>query len=160
MLLNRAYVQDVISNRLVECEIQKVNGASELAKILSNSLFSFGWKTELKFEIYALMQRGSDAALGLISLEVVSYELRIEIKLLESNAENIGTGKKFHGIAGILIAFACREAFLRGFHGFVSLIPKTELIDHYKNEYGFVQAGRHLATELVNSKNLIDKYLK
>ncbi len=160
LLLNRAYVQDVASNGLVECEIHKVNSASELSSILKNSRFSFDWKTELVFEVYALRQKNSGAALGLISFEAVPSELRIEIKLLESSKENIGRGKKYRGIAGDLIAFACRESFLRGFYGFVSLIPKTELIDHYISEYGFVQAGRHLVTELVNSRNLIDKYLR
>ena len=38
---------------------------------------------------------------------------------------------------GCLIAFACREAFKRGYEGWVFLLPKTYLVQHYPSKYGF-----------------------
>ena len=67
--------------------------------------------------------------------------------------------KKTGNIAGCLIAFACRESFKKGYGGFVSLMPKTELISYYKN-YGFVEAGTLLAIWEENSKKLITKYYR
>ncbi len=151
------FIIDTSTNEVVECTIQKVNRSS-LLSILRNNHFHFDWKLELTIEVYVLKLK-DETALGLISMAIIPEELRIEIKLLESTKENIGKTKKYDGIAGCLIAFACREAFKKGFNGFVSLVPKTELINHYVHEYGFIQAGRHLATDLKNSKNLIDRYL-
>jgi len=71
----------------------------------------------------------------------------------------IGKFKKYERVAGILIAFACKESFVSGFYGFVSLVPKTKLIKHYIEKYGFKQFGRHLAVEFESSEKLINKYL-
>lgn len=42
---------------------------------------------------------------------------------------------------------------------FVSLEPKTLLIDHYQAKYGFRQYGRYLGIEGPASQTLINKYL-
>jgi len=49
----------------------------------------------------------------------------------------MGPGKKLDRIAGCLIAFACKESFKRGHDGCIFLIPKTYLINHYQEKYGF-----------------------
>ena len=59
-----------------------------------------------------------------------------------------------------MLAFVCRESFRKGYGGFVSLLPKTYLIDYYQNNYGFVQVGRQLATYGENSKALMEKFLE
>ena len=41
-------------------------------------------------------------------------------------------------VGGCLIAFACRESFKRGYEGWVFLVPKTNLIEHYHSNYGFL----------------------
>lgn len=87
-------------------------------------------------------------------------ELRIEIKLLEVRKEMVGRKKTVTGIAGCLIAFACEQAFKKGYRGFVSLVPKTHLIAHYITKYGFSQYGRQLAIEGVKANQLIEQYLE
>ncbi|HEV2482503.1 MAG TPA: hypothetical protein VGS79_22720 [Puia sp.] len=62
----------------------------------------------------------------------------IEIALLEVSAENRRGKKKFAHIAGCMIAFACRESFKRGYEGWVFLVPKTYLVQHYSSKYGFI----------------------
>ena len=152
------FVKDTSSNELIECEIEQIDEL-QLKEILKRSNFKFNWRLEIQFDIHALKIKNTEVTLGLVSLHSIPEEMRIEIRLLESTKENIGRNKKYGRIAGCLIAFACREAFKRGYFGFVSLIPKTKLINHYIIEYGFKQVGRHLAIDQENSKHLIDKYL-
>jgi hypothetical protein len=112
------------------------------------------------FELYALWVIPDNEIVGLMALKDVPEELRIEIVLLECSQENVGKTKVYERIAGCLMAFACRLAFIRGYYGFVSLVPKTQLIQHYLKMYGFEQFGRQLALDLDRSKLLIDKYLQ
>lgn len=64
--------------------------------------------------------------------------------LLESAPFNMGKNKLYEGVAGNLVAFACKLSFQRGAEGFVSFEAKTKLIDHYTNTLGAQQYGRHL----------------
>lgn len=111
---------------------------------ITKSRFFFDWKTEKRNEVYKLTIQGSDEILGLVSL-IEHDDKRIEINLLSVSKENRGKKKQYVGIAGNLIAWACREAVKRfGEDACVSLVPKTELIEHYKNEYGMLEAGKSL----------------
>ena len=132
----------------------------ELSDILEENNFEFDWQQVTHYELYALKILSDKNTVGLMALKDVKDELRIEIILLESSKDNIGASKTYDNIAGCLIAWACRLAFIRGYLGFVSLIPKTRLIEHYKNAYGFEQFGRQLAVDTEQSHRLIKQYLK
>lgn len=129
---------------------------SEFAKLEN---FVFDWRNEKQYETYKLSLSSNSEILGLLSIHRIVEELRIEIRLLEISKGNIGKTKKYDRIAGILIAFTCKESFQNGFYGFVSLIPKTRLIKHYVEKYGFLQFGKHLAIELETSELLMNRYL-
>ncbi len=120
---------------------------------------NFDWGKEKKNEVYKLRRKDSEEILGLLSLTDIKDERWIKINLLESSDENVGSGKQYNNIAGCLLAFACRLAFLKGYDGVVALHPKTDLVQHYIKYYGFKIAGTHLYTELKNSEVLIRKYL-
>lgn len=120
----------------------------------------FSWDAEKQNEVVKIRLRYSEEILGLMSLVDFSSELWIKINLLQTAVENVGKGKVFDRIAGCLIAYACRQAFLRGYGGMVALEPKTDLIDHYMDAYGMKAGGKHLYSELLNSQKLIDKFLK
>lgn len=98
--------------------------------------------------------------LGLISLEDIPRELRIHIRLIELNSLDRGRKKRFQNIAGCLFAFTCRLAFKKGYKGYVSMYPKTDLRNYYIENYGFKAFGKNLFVELVNSERLIQKYLE
>lgn len=123
------------------------------------SEFGFDWSKELEYEIYKLMLPKSGEILGLVSLHRIFEQLRIEIRLLELSKSNIGSSKKYDRVAAILIAFCCKESFQNGLFGFVSLVPKTKLVNHYKGKYGFQHFGKHLAVEFESSELLMNKYL-
>jgi hypothetical protein len=122
--------------------------------------FAFNWK-KLKgvYKIFKLSLDGE--ILGLIALNIVEPEERIEIALLAISAENIGKEKKFDRIAGTLIAFACKEAIRNYNWKFpcVSLIPKTEIKAHYIKNYGMLDGGRQLYLEDVPLHKIIKEYL-
>ena len=51
--------------------------------------------------------------------------------LIESAKFNIGKSNLFKGVAGNLVAFACKTSIEKGYEGVVSFISKTQLIYHY-----------------------------
>lgn len=149
------FVVEVKTGKKEKVRISQLK-SSELKKLES---FDFEWSKESKFEVYKLSLISNEQILGLLSIKRVIEELRIEIRLLEISTENIGKNKLYDHVAGILIAFACKESFKNGFFGFVSSIPKTKLIKHYTEKYGFQQFGIHLAIELQASELLMNRYL-
>ncbi|MCB9052694.1 MAG: hypothetical protein H6556_24925 [Lewinellaceae bacterium] len=130
-------------------------------KIIKNDKgFRFDWDKEKGNEVYKLYILGEEEQiLGIVSLIDMQEELRIHLNLIEVSRKHVGKLKRLDNIAGCLIAFACSIAFKRNYGGFVSLLPKTELIDLYQDKYGFRQYGRLLAVEFESSKLLIEKYI-
>lgn len=133
--------------------------SKDYKSIRDSKQFDFDWANEKGFQIYKLTLKDEEEILGLMSIIDVHHELRIHLNLIESAKKHQGRDKKLEGIPGCLIAFAARTAFNKGYNGFVSLIPKTRLIDYYIKQYGFAQYGRNLAIEGEASMDLIKKYL-
>ncbi len=121
--------------------------------------FSFDWNKEKEYLAYKISLILEEKILGLISVEEIPKELRLHIRLIESSKSNRGISKEYDYVAGCLIAHICEISFDKGVDGFVSLEPKTELIELYQNKYGFKGMGQFLYTELSNSERLIKKYL-
>ena len=129
-------------------------------KLFTKKRFSFTWKTfKNTTTVYKLNIEGEDSILGVIGLIDWPEEKRIEIKLLASSVENIGREKIYEGIAGCLIAFACRSSVEKhGADACVSLVPKTELIRHYMQKYHMQHAGWQLYLEGKELYKLIKEY--
>lgn len=142
----------------VEAEIALLT-KKELKKVKKSKQFEFDWEQEKDLAIYKLFLSESEKILGLMSVLDVGEELRIEIHLLEVSKENRGKNKIIEGVAGCLIAYACSLSFEKGYQGFVSLVPKSLLIQHYMEKYGFKQFGRQLALDYYEAVALINKYL-
>ncbi|MEM8526254.1 MAG: hypothetical protein AAGG68_16555 [Bacteroidota bacterium] len=132
----------------------------DFKKLKKDKRFSFNWDIEKEYEVYKIyLLSEDDKVLGLMSLIDIPEEYRIHLNLLEVSKENQGKEKEIDFIAGCLIAFAASAASKRGYYGFVSLEPKTKLIDLYQDKYGFRQYGRYLGIEGEASQSLIEKYL-
>lgn len=128
-------------------------------KSITKARFFFNWKTEKDKEVYKLSVAGADEILGLMSLINYPDEQRFQINLLSVSKENRGKSKIYDGIAGNLIAYACRESNkLYGADACVSLHPKTELKAHYIEQYGMMDAGMQVFVEGVNLFRLLEKY--
>ncbi|HEY0273722.1 MAG TPA: hypothetical protein VGC22_11095 [Chitinophaga sp.] len=133
------------------------------------SFNSFNWNQFKDQEIYKLRLADSQDILGLMCLIDFPPEdgmNALEINLLEVSSENRGKDKVWAGIAGCLIAFACRESFRRGYEGWVFLIPKSGLIEHYTKAYGFSHVplatisrpAGFMELETERARTLIKKY--
>lgn len=129
----------------------------EISNLKGNKNFTFDWSTEKDKEVYKIRLKDQKTILGLLALIDYPNEIRIHLNLLESRKSQRGKHKNIGNIAGCLIAYACRESFKRGYGGFVSLLPKTELIPYYKR-YGFKEFGALLAIWEEDSNKLIIKY--
>lgn len=132
---------------------------SDYQRIKKSKQYKFDWRKESDNEVYKIYLKDNDnEILGLMSLIDVPEEFRIHLNLIEVGSKNRGKEKEIENIAGCLIAFACQVAFDKDYFGFVSLKPKTRLIDLYQNKYGFRQYGRLLGIEQESSRELIKKY--
>lgn len=140
---------DVVIERVREEDFKKMTKAR----------FFFNWKTEKDNEVYKLTLAGTDEILGLMSLVNYPDEQRYQINLLSVSKENRGKNKMYDGIAGNLIAYACRESIKAyGADACVSLHPKTELKAHYIAQYGMMDAGMQVFVEGINLFRLLEKY--
>jgi hypothetical protein len=83
------------------------------------------------------------------------------MNLLESAPFNIGKNKLYEGVAGNLVAFACKLSFQKGFDGYVAFTSKTNLIKHYEENLGAYHfKSQRMILEPIASKKLVEKYFK
>lgn len=158
-------IREVSSGKDIDVIIEPVV-QTDLKKLTIKRYF-FNWKNAgEETTLWKLSPKGNVDIKGVMALVDYPGEHRIEVKLLAVSRENVilkkEQGKKlkeYEGIAGNLLAFACRIAITKyGDKGCVSLLPKTELKEHYINEYGMVDAGYHVFLELDNLQDLLEKY--
>lgn len=144
-----------ISRKVVISEVQPPDFA-----VLTKKRYSFNWQSLKRTStVYKLTIEGEKDILGVMALTDHPHEKRIEIKLLASSVENQGRNKKYDRIAGCLIAFACRLANNKYWKlACVSLIPKTALINHYKQKYNMTWGGWHLYLDGASLTNLLKEY--
>ena len=131
-------IRAVSSGNIYETEVLKVS-AEEIKKVHKKDGWFFNWKTEFKEsgrQLYKLVLAGDSAIQGLISLEPVPNQLFIEMHLIESAPHNHPDQKQFAGVAGNLVAFACKMSFDLRFEGYVAFTAKTNLIPHYIESLG------------------------
>ena len=110
-------------------------------------------------DIYKLHIVKEADILGVMGLIDVPGDKRIEIKLLANSRENLGRNKVHDRVAGCMIAFACDLA-AKKYEGYtcVSLVPKTNLVNHYMQKYRMIDGGRQLYLERETMDYIINKY--
>jgi len=81
--------------------------------------------------------------------------------LIESAKFNKGKNKLYRGVAGNLVAFACKLSFEKGYDGIVSFISKTQLIGHYEQTLGAkLFGGNRMFIDTREALILTTKYFK
>lgn len=132
-------IEEVATSRSFKTLVSRAS-TDELS--LPTVAWTFDWIAESSLaEVYKLSvpQLGQQIH-GLMSLKRdVGF---VHVNLLESHPENVGRLKKYVGVPGNLVAFACQLAFELGHDGFVSFDAKTQLIEHYRQTLGAQQVGR------------------
>lgn len=101
----------------------------------------------------------SDIIHGIISF--TDKDDHVFMDLIESAKFNKGNKKLYHGVAGNLVAFACKTSFEKGYDGIVSFIAKTQLIEHYKLTLGAkLFSGNRMFIDTKEAYILTIKYFK
>jgi len=155
-------VENVITGDSFQTEVSLVS-TSDLKSVTKKNKWLFDWKFEHKQperEVYKLTILGnSNVIQGLICIEVKSDH--VYMHLVENAPFNKGKAKMYAGVAGNLVAFACRLSFQRGHDGNVSFLSKSQLIDHYEKTLGAIHfGGRVMIIETKAALKLIDRYFK
>ena len=150
-------ITDTSTGKEYPAEILPVE--SEDFKSLGKVRYFFDWRIEQNQEVYKLQITGSSDILGLVSLERITNEWRIHIRLLTVSKENKGIGKKYDKIAGNLITHVAKIAVAEfGELACVSLKPKSEIAQHYIDKYNMNVTGITLSIEVPEILDLINLY--
>ena len=174
MNTNKIIEQDFIIDRLTNSILNTISGDSfptEISILTKNDLknttkkkgWNFNWRSEFKNEIteqYKLTIVNNPSIIqGLLSITIENDH--VFMNLLESAPFNIGQNKLYEGVAGNLVAFACKISFQKGFDGFVAFTAKTQLIEHYEKTLGaFHFKNQRMIIDSIAAKRLVEKYFK
>ena len=166
--------QDFIIDKLTDSILNTISGDSfqtevsrmtsvDLKNVTKKNGWNFDWKSEFKDlqkEVYKLtIVNNSSILQGLLSITI--EQDHIYMNLLESSPFNIGKDKLYEGVAGNLVAYACKASFQKGFDGFVTFTAKTNLIKHYEENLGAYHfKNQRMIIETESAKKLVKKYFK
>lgn len=147
-------IKDRITGEEFETEV--VEASLNDIKNLEN--WNFDWQKEFNLcKVYKLVLRHEPTTIqGLIS--ILLRKGYVYASLMESASYK---NKRYVGIAGNLIAFACKVSFETNNEGYVNFIAKTALIEHYKLTLkATVIAGQNMMIEPESALFLVQKYFK
>lgn len=155
-------IQNTISGDSFPTEVSQFT-LKDSKQITKKNGWNFNWKAELDNdynEVYKLFIIGNpEIVQGLLSVRKEADH--IFMNLLENAPFNIGHHKLYEGVAGNLVAYACKLSFQQEFEGFVAFTAKTNLIEHYKETLGAHHfAGQRMFIETHAAKVLVEKYFK
>lgn len=170
----KKHEQGFIIDRLTDSILNTISGdsfqtevstlkRSDLKNIHKKNGWNFDWKSEfndLSKEVYKLsIVNNPDIVQGLLSITIESDH--IFMNLLESAPFNIGKHKLYEGVAGNLVAYACKVSFQKGYDGFVAFTAKSRLIKHYEVTLGaFHFRNQRMIIDTDSAKFLVTKYFK
>ncbi|CAN5138008.1 hypothetical protein BH11BAC5_BH11BAC5_09890 [soil metagenome] len=155
-------IQNTISGDSFPTEVSRLT-KTDLKQVTKKNGWAFNWKTELDDntkEVYKLtISNNPNIIQGILSVTIEPDHVYMD--LLESAPFNRGKNKLYEGVAGNLVAYACKVSFQNGFEGYLSFTAKTKLIDHYVKTLGAYHFGGHLMIiTTISANKLIDQYFK
>jgi hypothetical protein len=153
-------IENAISKDSFKTDVLPIT-SKDIKSISKKNGWQFNWEAEYKAAdrtVYKLVIRENENIVqGLISLTPTKDN--VFMHLIESAPFNFGKNKIYYGVPGNLVAFACRQSFLRGTDGYVSFRAKTKLIKHYEETLEAKHFGGHVM--VINTEaalKLIEKY--
>ncbi len=155
-------IRNRISGDSFATEVSRLT-KSDLKQIIRKNGWGFNWKTELDSNARAVYKltivNNPNIIQGLLSFTVQADHVYMD--LLESASFNQGKDKVYEGVAGNLVAYACKVSFQQGFDGYVSLTAKTALIEHYTQTLqATLFGGQLMIINTIAANKLVDMYFK
>jgi len=154
-------IENVLTGEVFDTEIIRLTNVD--TKQIKKTEWTFNWQTELKDkskEVFKLTTVNNPTIIhGLISF--TNKGDHIFMDLIESAKFNKGKKKLYSGVAGNLVAFACKMSFKLNYDGVVSFIAKTQLINHYEQTLGAkLFGGNRMFIDTREALILVTKYFK
>jgi len=154
-------IENAVSGEVFETIITQLAAAD--SKQIKKKEWTFNWQTEFKDksrQVFKLTTLNNLSVIhGLISLTDKGDHIFMD--LIESAKFNKGKNKLYKGIAGNLVAYACKFSFEKNYEGVVSFIAKTRLIQHYEETLGAkLFGGNRMFIDTDEVFILITKYFK
>ncbi|MCX6214304.1 hypothetical protein [Spirosoma sp.] len=155
-------IQNTISGDSFDTEVLRLT-KTDLKHVTKKNGWSFSWRSEFNDntkEVFKLTIVNNPGIIqGLLSLTLEPDY--VYMHLLENSPFNIGQNKLYEGVAGNLVAHACKVSFQQGFDGFVAFTAKTKLIEHYEKTLGaYTLGGPRMIIPTQSAQILINKYFK
>ncbi len=155
-------IQNTISGDSFPTEVLRLR-KEDLKQVTKRNGWNFNWKQELadnSRDVFKLtITNNPNIIQGLLSISLEHDH--VYMHLLENAPFNIGQNKLYEGVAGNLVAHACKVSFQQGFNGFISFTSKTKLIGHYEKTLGAYTLGGHrMIIPTDSAQKLVDKYFK
>lgn len=155
-------IVNLISGDSFQTEISLLT-KDDLKNITKKNGWNFNWKSEfqdISKEVYKLtIVNNPNIIQGLLSINIMNDH--IYMNLLESAPFNIGGNKLYEGVAGNLVAYACKVSFQKGFDGYIAFVAKTKLIKHYEETLGAYHfKDQKMIIETEPARLLVQKYFK
>jgi len=153
-------IENTVTGEVFDTEVAKITWLEK--RLIKKSAWLFDWHLELKAarqkEVFKLSTvNNPDIIQGLMCFE--DKKDHIFLHLLESAKFNKGKQKLYLGVAGNLVAFACRASFEKGYEGFVAFDSKTALIKHYEQSLGATHfRGQRMFIETRAAESLVARY--
>lgn len=152
-------IENAISGEVFNTLVVRLN----ITKEIKQTDWAFNWHAEIRDEsklVYGLTTINNPTIIqGLVSL--TDKGDHVFMNLIENAKFNKGKQKLYKGVAGNLVAFACKYSFEKGYNGVVSFIAKTQLIEHYKLTLGAkLFGGNRMFIDTKEAYVLTTKYFK
>jgi hypothetical protein len=168
--IEQSFIIDKLTNSIVnlisgdsfQTEISRLT-KNDLKNVTKKSGWNFNWKVEfqdIQKEVYKLtIVNNPNVIQGILSISIL--EDHVYMNLLESAPFNLGQNKLYEGVAGNLVAYACKVSFQKGFDGYLAFVAKTNLIKHYEKTLGAYHfKNQRMIIETEPARLLVEKYFK
>jgi hypothetical protein len=155
-------IENVVTGESFDTAVAPAS-AADLKTTTKKAGWLFNWRDETKkpgHRVFKLTTVENPTVVqGLISLEVM--EDHVFMHLIENAPFNLGKHKAYTGVAGNLVAYACKLAFEAGHDGNVGFVSKTDLIAHYTAMLGArLLIGQRMAIDTPQAHSLVNCYFK
>jgi hypothetical protein len=150
-------IQNRVTGEIFETIVSELS-AEELNEITN---WQFNWlKESHHYTIYKLTTVVEPTVVqGLMSIQL--KQGFVYMSLLETAPHNLGSNKRYYGVVGNLVAFACKTSFESGFDGFISFVSKSQLIAHYqKTLKAEILFGMNMVIKTPAATELVRQYFK
>ena len=154
-------IENAISGESFLTEIVQIDQTNK--RIILKKDWTFNWFREISNQsksVYKLNTVENPKVIhGLICLTDKGDHIFMD--LIENAKFNKGRNKLYSGVAGNLVAFACKVSFDKKYGGIVSFVAKTQLILHYEQTLGAkIFSGNRMFIDTPEAKTLVKQYFK